>query len=387
VRTGAVTITRDISERKRIEAELSEAEERFRTFFEEILYRSHQFELLTGYPNTIWEKDRTFVDAVIHPEDRAWMRAYDARAAETGDPYLAEYRIITRDGRQIWVRDQAQLIRNAEGRWRYWVGMVTDISAQKTAEAATSAALARLETTNRDLAHQNAAKSAFVSTISHEFRTPLTSIEGFSELILTEAASLEEAQGFALIINQNALRLARLVQDVLDLDRMAAGPVPLRLTAIDLNALVTATLDDFRGQSGHLLVTALDETLPVIVGDADRLTQVVTNVLANAIKYAPEGGTITVATHARPGGIALSIADEGLGIPMSDRETIFTPYERIIRPDHPTIEGTGLGLPISRHIVALHGGTIWVEPNTPKGSIFHVWLPSDHPVRLRTAKS
>ena len=406
MRTATISTGRDITERKRIEAELREAEARFRTFFEEIpgltyiyvyggdgadlerdvLIRSHQFELLTGYPNTVWEKDHTFPEALIHPDDREGIRAYDAQVEATGEPYLAEYRIVTRDQRVVWVEEQARLIRDMDGRWRYWVGIVTDVSARKAAEAATLEALARLEASNaeleasnRELERQNNAKSDFVSVISHEFRTPLTSIQGFSELIADEADSATDVRAFARTINQNALRLGRLVQDVLDLDRMTAGPIPLTMAAIDVNDLVTVTLAAFGSPANHRLVISLDPAAPVITGDPDRLTQVVTNVVGNAIKYSPNGGSITVTTASRGDGVELTIADEGLGIPAEYREVIFAPYERISRPDHPHIEGTGLGLPISRNIVARHGGRIWVEPNEPTGSVFHILLPGSPP--------
>ena len=384
----------DVTARKQAEAEVREAEERFRTFFEEIpgltyiydarrtaadhdlLYRSHQFGVLTGYPNEIWQHDRNFIDHVVHPDDREWLLAYDAEVETTGEPFHAEYRIVTRDGQTVWVQEQAKLVYDDEDERRYWVGILTDISQQKAAELATAEALARLEASNRELARQNAAKSAFVSAISHEFRTPLTSIQGFSELIAEDHEMPgEEIRAFATMINQSALRLSRLVQDVLDLDQMVAGEIAMSIQPVDLNAVVTTTLAALGPPNSHQLDARLAPALPEVPGDPDRLTQVVTNLVANAIKYAPAGGPIIVTTAPHREGIELTVADQGLGVPDEYRESIFEPYGRIARPEQTVIPGTGLGLPITRQIVTLHGGRVWVEPNAPQGSVFHVVLP------------
>jgi PAS domain S-box-containing protein len=256
-----------------------------------------------------------------------------------------------------------------------------DVTGQKHAEGAVTELVAQLSATNRELEQVSAAKSEFVSTISHEFRTPLTSIQGFSELLEGEDLTGEEIREFARTINQNALRLARMVSDVLDLDRLEAGVTEVCLGPTDLNAVVRAVLASLEPTAPrHQLVAHLGPALPRIQGDADLLARVLTNLVANAVKYAPAGGPVTVTTSRRHGDVELTVADEGLGVPTEHRERIFSRHGRIARPEQEGIDGTGLGLPIARHILELHNGRIWVEPNTPVGSIFHVVLPTAAPM-------
>jgi signal transduction histidine kinase len=237
--------------------------------------------------------------------------------------------------------------------------------------------LADVQRANRDLEQLNAAKNEFISTISHELRTPLTSIQGYSELIVTDAETLEEAQAFARTINKNALRLARMIGDMLDLDRLESGQLVPAMDCTNLNDVVLGVLETLRSTTQrHRLVAELDPALPEVRCDPDLMTRVVTNLVGNAIKYSPAGGSITLRTVPRGEGVELTVADEGLGVPADHRETIFARYRRIARPEQTGIEGTGLGLPIVRHILEIHNGRVWVEPNTPMGSVFHVVLPA-----------
>jgi signal transduction histidine kinase len=263
------------------------------------------------------------------------------------------------------------------------VNNVRDIRARKQSEAAMTTRLAELQAANRELERISAATSDVVSTISHEFRTPLTSIQGFSELIMTEAQTLAEAQRFAHIINENAARLARMVDDVLDLERMQGGLLVLDPVATDLNRLVQHVLVEIGPTTTrHELEATLDPDLPLIPCDPDLITRVITNLVTNAIKYSPAGGQITVTTVCRGEGVELTVGDGGIGVPLEHREKIFSRYGRIARPEQAGIEGTGLGLPIARQILEVHSGRIWVDANSPKGSIFHVVLPA---VVLRSA--
>jgi signal transduction histidine kinase len=248
--------------------------------------------------------------------------------------------------------------------------------------------VARLQTANLELEQVSTAKSDFVSTISHEFRTPLTSIQGFSELIANEAESLAEAQAFAQTINQNALRLARMVGDVLDLDALESRQREVQHELLSLNQIVARVLEAMQSMvASHHIVVELAPALPLIRGDADLLERVVTNLVANAIKYSPADGVITLCTAPREDGVELTLADQGLGVPKAFRESIFSRYGRIARPEQLGIEGTGLGLPIARHILESHNGRIWVNGNIPAGSIFHVVLPAAEPSKRRHSSS
>ena len=385
----------DITVRKRIAAELHAAEERFRGAFEVapigmalvtpdgrfLQVNPSQCEIL-GYSED--ELLRKTFQELTHPDDLAAdLALLDQLLAGEIASYQSEKRFVRRDDRIIWAQLAVSLVRDHQGAPWYLVGQLEDVTPRKVAEAELREALARLEASNwkleasnRQLEYQNETKTAFVSVISHEFRTPLTSIQGFSELIADEVETLPEAQVFARTINRNAVRLSRLVHDVLDLDSMAAGQITMVVQPLDLNAIVTTTLETLGPTAGHQLEVRLAPALPAVHGDPDRLVQVVTNLVANAIKYAPAGGSILVTTRPHPEGIELTLADQGLGVPAEHRESIFDPYGRIARPEQSMIDGTGLGLPITKQIVTLHGGRVWVEPNTPQGSVFHVVLPA-----------
>ena len=390
---GFSSILRDISKRKASDAKVRELEFRYQTFFEympgltyihsprsgapaEVLEYSHQFGVLTGYSAEEWAADRDFAYKVVHPDDREMLIASDQEAIRGTGIQEVEFRIITRDGRIVWLRDRAQLVYSQDGQPLYWLGFMVDISDRKRAEAETAEALDRLRATNVELERLSNAKSDFVSMISHEFRTPLTSIQGFSELLATERLTPNEVTAFASTINESSLRLARMIGNVLDLDRLEAGQTELNLEPVDLNQIVESVIASLLPTSPHHSFTLdLGSQLPVISGDPDLIIRVVMNLTANAIKYSPSGGSVIVRTRSRGDGVELAITDQGLGIPGEDLETIFTRYARLPRPVQLGIEGTGLGLPIARHIVELHGGMIWATSDGENGSCFSVFLP------------
>jgi signal transduction histidine kinase len=163
---------------------------------------------------------------------------------------------------------------------------------------------------------------------------------------------------------------------MLDLDRMQSGSMSLNVSRLDLNGLIMEVAQRFQSQAaGHRFEFDLALGLPLVEADDDRLRQVMNNLLGNAIKYSPEGGTITIASRADGNVVHVSVRDEGLGIETDALERIFDRYARAgaVRDRH--ISGTGLGLPITRQIVALHGGRIWAESDPGRGSTFHFTLP------------
>jgi signal transduction histidine kinase len=174
--------------------------------------------------------------------------------------------------------------------------------------------------------------------------------------------------------------LARLVGDELDLEQMEAGRAQLHLVPTDLNESVLEVVNALRPTTTHhQFVTDLEPGLPIIAADADQVVRIVTNLVANAVKYAPEDRAITIRSMERSGELALTVADQRLGVPPANRESIFTRYGRIERPEVGHSD-TGLGLPITRHLVELHGGQIWVEDNVPRGSVISVVLPIAAPI-------
>jgi PAS domain S-box-containing protein len=233
-----------------------------------------------------------------------------------------------------------------------------------------------LQRANEQLAALNQAKSDFVAIVSHEFRTPLTGIRGFSELIRDQILAPAEVKEYADDINADAQRLERMIDDMLDLERMQSGFETIEARAVDLNAVVAAVVHFTKPTTAiHEFVLSLADRLPMVAGDRDKLFQVVSNLVANAVKYSPQGGNIRISTVAEDGFAHLQVTDHGVGIPEAALARIFDRYARIESAGHRVIKGTGLGLPIARQLVELHKGRIWVDSTLGAGSTFHVLLP------------
>src|SRR2546426_11399277 len=191
-----------------------------------------------------------------------------------------------------------------------------------------------------------------------------------------EELTLDEMREYAGDINKDAQRLNRMINEMLDLDRMEAGRMAIHPERMDLNAVIGDVADRVRPNApNHTLTLDLQSDLPSLQADRDRMTQVASNLLNNAVKYSPTGGVITVTTRADGPSIRLLVRDEGLGIPPEALETIFEQYSRVESEAMRNIQGTGLGLPIVRQIVELHGGKVWAESELGKGSVFNVTLP------------
>ena len=227
-----------------------------------------------------------------------------------------------------------------------------------------------------ELERLNRAKSDFVSIVSHEFRTPLTGIQGFSEMMRSEDLSVDEMREYAGDINKDAQRLNRMITEMLDLDKMESGRMQLHREHVPFNLVVSDAVGHVRPNApAHPIAVHLDPTIGQLFGDRDKLTQVLANLLSNAIKYSPNGGEIVVTTRREGEAVHLLVRDHGMGIPKEALEAIFERYGRVESQATRHIQGTGLGLPIVRQIVQLHGGTVWAESTVGEGSVFHVRLP------------
>lgn len=230
--------------------------------------------------------------------------------------------------------------------------------------------------TYREIEQLSKLRSEFVSIVSHEFRTPLTGIQGFSEMLRDEEMTMPEVHEYAGDINKDARRLARLITDMLDLDRMESGRMTLNSEPMDLNRIVADTAAQFRlSAADHPIELDLDPQVPMLMGDADRLTQVVSNLVSNAIKYSPSGGRVELRTERAERTVTLTVRDHGIGIAPEQLEKIFERYARVQTTETRSISGTGLGLPIVRLIVQLCDGKVWATSEAGEGSVLHVELP------------
>ena len=231
-----------------------------------------------------------------------------------------------------------------------------------------------------DLRRLEQVRKDFVANVSHELRTPLTAIKGYAEA-LQDASQDDPAQRsrFLEIIRTHTDRLNLIITDLLLLSKIESGQIPLKREPVKLPALVDRTLGLLRRlieQKQHKVVTAIPGGLPPILGDEERLGQVFTNLLDNAIKYTPDHGTITLAAEVVQDAVEVSVEDTGIGIPPQDLPRIFERFYRVDKARSRELGGTGLGLAIVKHLVEGHGGSVSVESLPGQGTRFRVRLPT-----------
>jgi signal transduction histidine kinase len=227
----------------------------------------------------------------------------------------------------------------------------------------------------------NRLKTEFVTLVSHELRTPLTSITGHVELLLEgQGGTLTEAQRESLgVVQRNAEQLVAMIEDLLDMSRLETDRLELKRTTLDLGRLIREVASSLRPQieaKEQRLTLHLAEELPAVSGDDDRVTQILTNLLSNAHKYTPPGGSITITARGEAGHVRVSVQDTGIGLAPDDQARLFTKFFRAQNRGTQGISGTGLGLAITRALVELHGGEITVTSALGQGSTFSFTLPA-----------
>jgi signal transduction histidine kinase len=249
----------------------------------------------------------------------------------------------------------------------------------------------KLQKTYEELKRLDEAKDGFLSSVTHELRTPLTSIRSFAEILVDYPdESAETRRGFYLIIKRESERLSRLIDDVLDLSKIRAGKIEWHLRKLHSASVIQEAIDTgscLMLKKDLRITTEVEEGLPAFRADEDRIIQVLTNLIGNAIKFTPEGGEILVAAKLLEGKrsedmrdfIHILVSDTGIGISEEDLPRIFDDYSQCADTLREMPKGTGLGLPICKEIVARHRGNIWVESEKGMGSTFHVTLPVELP--------
>jgi signal transduction histidine kinase len=238
----------------------------------------------------------------------------------------------------------------------------------------------------RDVTHEQQiaqAQSEFVSVVAHELRTPMTSIKGYTDLMLEGAAGevTQDQRHFLHIIKANADRLSHLVGDLLDTSRIEAGRLELVPAPLDITAVVHEVCDSLLGGAikEHGLSLQIDAapSIPIVRADKNRVIQILVNLLSNAYQYTPPGGQVTVSIMPTDDAVLIQIADTGIGIAPEDQERIF---ERFYRANHELVHqqtGSGLGLTIVKSLVEMHGGELWLQSELGKGSTFSFTLPTN----------
>jgi PAS domain S-box-containing protein len=343
-------------------------------------YVSPQIEEILGYSLSQWHSDPQFFADHLHPQDRDRVREAQRNARETGEPLSLEYRFIAEGGRVVWLKDSYTTVKDEAGKPWYAQGFAVDITAQKEAERDREALLTQTQAQNERLRQLDRMKDEFIALVSHELRTPLTSIRGYLELLVDDPVTLELGdmqRDWLQVIDRNAERLLRLVEDLLLTAQANAGALALDRDEIDLAAVVEQAVQagaPVATARGISLTCAVD-TAPFVSGDRMRIGQVIDNLVSNALKFTPEGGRVEVHALAHRTGARIEVRDSGMGIPDDEQEQLFERFFRTARAQDEAIPGVGLGLSIAKAIVEAHGGKISVRSVEGKGTTFRIDLP------------
>jgi signal transduction histidine kinase len=273
------------------------------------------------------------------------------------------------DGSVVWLHWSATVVRDGAGGHDYFIAMFEDTTSRHDSEAAAAASLGLMQ-------RLNSLKTDFLQSVSHEFKTALLGIQGFSELIRDASElNVKDVRSFAADINRDAERLDRMVTEMLELDRTESGRADLHLRAVDLNGLVQREVDVARAAPEQVVIELdLDPKLTTVQGDESRLAEVLRTLLANAVMRSPVGGVVTVTTSVGAAGVSVGVKDQGVGVRAEFDDRLFDQDDLYANSPMRKLVGTGLGLGIARQVVQLHGGRLWVV-RTPEGSEYHFTLP------------
>jgi PAS domain S-box-containing protein len=328
----------------------------------------------------------------LHPEDREVAAAHMAAALEGNTEIRPEVRFFAHDGSVRWMEVRGRAIFDADGAFGGFSGTLHDVTDRRAAEAEANAAREEAERARdeaeraRDEAERaSRAKSDFLSRMSHELRTPLNAILGFGQLVQLGDLTEEDAENVGQIMTAGRHLLA-LINDTLDVSRIETGRLSLSPEALNVEEVVAESLDLVRQDAaarGITLQVSSRAADTFVLADRQRFKQVMVNLLSNAVKYNRDGGSVLVDCRPHSGGrpessggrVRVSVTDTGTGIPNDRVADVFTPFERL-GAELTEIEGTGVGLALTKSLVEAMGGTIGVDSTPGVGSTFHVDLPA-----------
>ncbi|MBI3648049.1 MAG: GAF domain-containing protein [Actinobacteria bacterium] len=335
-------------------------------------------DILGAEPDTWLE--RSWGDQV-HEDDRAEALAAFHAVAQLGDQSI-EYRVTAPDGRVTWVRDLVHAVRSGQPGPSRHRGLMVDVTERKRAEQALrrserkySEAFRREREASQRLRALDDMKNTFLEAVSHDLRTPLTTILGSALTLEQTQLDLPKDDALDLVqrIAANARKLERLLSDLLDLDRLQRGIITPQRRPTDIEALVRRGVEE---SSTHWKRPIEVDVEPFVASvDAAKLERILENLLANAVRHTPEGTRIWVRAKSQEGGLLLVVEDEGPGIPADLREAVFEPFRQIPGSRWEHSPGVGVGLSLVRRFSELHGGRAWMRERPGGGSSFHVFLP------------
>lgn len=380
----------DITDRKQVEATLRQSELSFRTLADTMpqLFWTTQPDGYHDYFNQRWYKYTGMTleqtqgwgwSHLLHPDDR--QRCFDVwhESLHTGKNYHIEYRFQRVDGQYRWFLGQAFPLRDAQGEITRWFGSCTDIHDQRCALEERDRALEQERVAREQAESANRIKDEFLAVLSHELRSPLNPILGWTKLLQTRRFDQQSTKRALETIERNARQQTQLIDDLLDISRVLSGKLSLNQAPIDLVATIEAALETVclaaEAKSIHIY-TQLAPIVGNVLGDGGRLQQVIWNLLSNAVKFTPANGHITVRLVRVGSEAQIQVQDTGKGIAADFLPFVFESFRQEDSKTTRQFGGLGLGLAIVRHLTELHGGTVRAESlGEDQGSTFTIALP------------
>lgn len=362
----------DVTARKQAEERGLQAEAKYRTLVEQLpavvylgeygedgdwLYISPALENVLGYTPQEWLEHPSPLGTLAHPDDLPAVRAAEEESLQTGEPLHAEYRMKSKDGRWVWILDEAAVVRDEQGTPLFMQGVMYDMTERKEVEERL-VALDRL-------------KNTLLHTLSHDLKEPLTAILGAASTLERLDHTLEEDERKHLLqtLVGRTKGMNTLLTDLLDLDRLDQGIIEPRRFPVDLGHLtreLVAQTDVLRGRS-----VTLEAPRVLANVDAAKVERMLENLLSNAARHTTSGTQIWVRVESAKDGALLVVEDDGEGIPDDQKRMIFEAFRR----GSSTAAGSGIGLSLVARFAELHGGSAWVEDRPGGGSSFRVFLP------------
>ena len=390
-----LAIRSDITERKRAQEAIKNSEEKYRNITENIddflftferigkvlkpLFYTYSIEKITGYSQSDFLSESTYLLKIVYPDDfpllKKKLKTILRNMIKSSEEM--EFRILNKQGNIVWVRIKINVIRNADGKILKIYGLVSDISLRKKAEE-------ELNQSTESLIKLNETRNKFISIISHDLRTPFTSILGFTDLLINDNELTEEEKkqyvGFIQVSSQSMLAL---VNSLLDWTRLQTGRIKFEPQKLNARAIVINSINSLSGaafQKNIKLESEVEKNV-TIYADNNLVSQVFNNLISNAIKFTKPGGeiVISVAQSKKTHFYEFSVKDNGVGIKPENMQDLFRIDTKYSSEGTAGEKGTGLGLSLVNEIIEKHGGNIWIESEYGKGSDFKFLLPIASP--------